>query len=239
MRTSRRLDDIPGFNIDRVAAAAGDDPDVLRLENLDTDVRPHRGGDRGDPGGARGGRRQQLAAVQRPRGPQGGRLRPRRAARRPALRPAARGGDHLRRGRGDARRAALPRRPRRRGDPHRSYLRGDDQPGPPRRGRAAPGAAALRQRRVAARPGCAAGRRGRPHAGDVLQQRLISDRLGRQRRGVGGGRGNVRRARPVAALLGRLRGRALRRPRGPPPRRAPGHARPHGDRRARRRASSG
>jgi aspartate/methionine/tyrosine aminotransferase len=41
MRHSRRLDDIPGFTIDRVAAAAGADPDVLRLENLDTDVRPH------------------------------------------------------------------------------------------------------------------------------------------------------------------------------------------------------
>lgn len=36
----RRLDDIPGFNIDRVAAAAGDDPDVLRMENLDTDIPP-------------------------------------------------------------------------------------------------------------------------------------------------------------------------------------------------------
>jgi len=36
----RRLDEIPGFNIDRVAAAAGDDPEVLRLENLDTDVLP-------------------------------------------------------------------------------------------------------------------------------------------------------------------------------------------------------
>jgi aspartate/methionine/tyrosine aminotransferase len=35
-----RLKQIPGFNIDRVAAAAGDDPDVLRLENLDTDVPP-------------------------------------------------------------------------------------------------------------------------------------------------------------------------------------------------------
>ena len=34
----RRLDDIPGFSIDRVAAAAGDDPAVLRLENLDTDL---------------------------------------------------------------------------------------------------------------------------------------------------------------------------------------------------------
>jgi aspartate/methionine/tyrosine aminotransferase len=36
----RRLDHIPGFNIDRVAAAAGDDPDILRLENLDTDIPP-------------------------------------------------------------------------------------------------------------------------------------------------------------------------------------------------------
>ena len=36
----RRLDDIPGFNIDRVAAAAGDDADVLRMENLDTDIPP-------------------------------------------------------------------------------------------------------------------------------------------------------------------------------------------------------
>jgi len=37
----RRLEGIPGFGIDRVAAAAGADPDVLRLENLDTDVPPH------------------------------------------------------------------------------------------------------------------------------------------------------------------------------------------------------
>jgi len=36
----RRLADIPGFNIDRVAAAAGSDPDVLRMENLDTDIPP-------------------------------------------------------------------------------------------------------------------------------------------------------------------------------------------------------
>jgi aspartate/methionine/tyrosine aminotransferase len=36
----RRLDSIPGFNIDRVAAAAGDDPDILRMENLDTDIPP-------------------------------------------------------------------------------------------------------------------------------------------------------------------------------------------------------
>jgi aspartate/methionine/tyrosine aminotransferase len=36
----RRLEQIPGFNIDRVAAAAGDDPEVLRMENLDTDIPP-------------------------------------------------------------------------------------------------------------------------------------------------------------------------------------------------------
>ncbi|HWM88746.1 MAG TPA: pyridoxal phosphate-dependent aminotransferase [Kofleriaceae bacterium] len=35
-----RLDGISGFGIDRVARAAADDPDILRLENLDTDLRP-------------------------------------------------------------------------------------------------------------------------------------------------------------------------------------------------------
>jgi aspartate/methionine/tyrosine aminotransferase len=40
MKAVRRLDEIPGFNIDLVAEAAGDDPDVLRMENLDTDVPP-------------------------------------------------------------------------------------------------------------------------------------------------------------------------------------------------------
>ena len=36
----RRLEGVPGFAIDKVAAAAGSDPEVLRLENLDTDLRP-------------------------------------------------------------------------------------------------------------------------------------------------------------------------------------------------------
>jgi len=31
---------MPGFSIDRVAAAAGDDPEVLRMENMDTDLAP-------------------------------------------------------------------------------------------------------------------------------------------------------------------------------------------------------
>jgi aspartate/methionine/tyrosine aminotransferase len=39
MRT-RRMTEIPGFGIDRVAAAVGEVPDVLRLENLDTDLLP-------------------------------------------------------------------------------------------------------------------------------------------------------------------------------------------------------
>src|SRR6476619_6170720 len=38
MRRPTRLADIPGFGIDEVAEAAGDDPEVLRLENLDTDL---------------------------------------------------------------------------------------------------------------------------------------------------------------------------------------------------------
>lgn len=37
---TERMAAIPGFGIDRVAAAVGDDPDVLRLENLDTDLPP-------------------------------------------------------------------------------------------------------------------------------------------------------------------------------------------------------
>jgi aspartate/methionine/tyrosine aminotransferase len=36
----RRLEHIPGFNIDRIAAAAGNDPEILRMENLDTDIAP-------------------------------------------------------------------------------------------------------------------------------------------------------------------------------------------------------
>ena len=38
--TTGRLGDIAGFSIDRVAAAAEADPDILRLENLDTDIPP-------------------------------------------------------------------------------------------------------------------------------------------------------------------------------------------------------
>jgi len=37
---SKRVASLPGFSVDRVAAASGADPDVLRLENMDTDVPP-------------------------------------------------------------------------------------------------------------------------------------------------------------------------------------------------------
>lgn len=37
---SKRLSGIPGFSIDKVAEKAGTDPDVLRMENLDTDLPP-------------------------------------------------------------------------------------------------------------------------------------------------------------------------------------------------------
>ncbi|SEG87303.1 Aspartate/methionine/tyrosine aminotransferase [Nonomuraea solani] len=40
MRPNSRFAQVQSFDIDKVAAAAGDDPDVLRLENLDTDVPP-------------------------------------------------------------------------------------------------------------------------------------------------------------------------------------------------------
>ena len=40
---ARRLDSIPGFGIDKVASAAENDPEVLRLENLDTDLPPPPG----------------------------------------------------------------------------------------------------------------------------------------------------------------------------------------------------
>ena len=42
MRASR-MRDIPGFGIDKVAAAAGEDPEMLRMENLDTDLPPPPG----------------------------------------------------------------------------------------------------------------------------------------------------------------------------------------------------
>jgi aspartate/methionine/tyrosine aminotransferase len=40
---ARRLEEVTGFGIDKVAAAAGDDPEVLRMENLDTDLPPPPG----------------------------------------------------------------------------------------------------------------------------------------------------------------------------------------------------
>ena len=60
---TRRMAGIPGFGIDRVATAVGEDPAVLRLENLDTDLRPAGGGAAGDADRRRRRRGQQLAAL--------------------------------------------------------------------------------------------------------------------------------------------------------------------------------
>lgn len=43
LQASKRLNFIPGFSIDQVAKATNDDPDVLRMENLDTDLPPPLG----------------------------------------------------------------------------------------------------------------------------------------------------------------------------------------------------
>uniref|UniRef100_UPI003F491D20 pyridoxal phosphate-dependent aminotransferase n=1 Tax=Nonomuraea sp. CA-252377 TaxID=3240003 RepID=UPI003F491D20 len=40
VRSNRRFKSVQPIGLDQVAAAAGDDPDVLRLENLDTDLAP-------------------------------------------------------------------------------------------------------------------------------------------------------------------------------------------------------
>ena len=40
---AKRLHNVPGFGIDKVAEAAGDDPEILRLENLDMDLPPPPG----------------------------------------------------------------------------------------------------------------------------------------------------------------------------------------------------
>ncbi|MFD0664543.1 aminotransferase class I/II-fold pyridoxal phosphate-dependent enzyme [Thermocatellispora tengchongensis] len=39
-RPNTRFEGLRSFDIDKVAAAAGEDPDVLRMENLDTDLAP-------------------------------------------------------------------------------------------------------------------------------------------------------------------------------------------------------
>ena len=133
-----RLEQIPGFSIDRVAAAAGDDPDVLRLENLDTDIPPP------------------AAAVEATRAAMGrttanswlpftGRDDLKRRRRGVIER---RGGPRydgpreivITRGEGEAMLDALfcVTDPGRRGHPHRPDLRGHAQPRPPRRRGAAP-----------------------------------------------------------------------------------------------------
>ena len=219
-----RLRDIPGFNIDRVAAAAGDDPDVLRMENLDTDVPP--------PAAA-------IAATRRALGedeanswlPFTGRddLKerwPTYVERRggPRYDGPRRDRHHLRRGRRrcSTRCSCLT-------DPGDEVILTDPTyAGMLNRVRlvgAVPRLVPLarRGRRVAPRPGrrcgAAAGARTRVV---FVNNAVLPDRLGRERRGVGGPRRPLPRARPVAPVLGRLRGHRLRRPARPHPAALPG-----------------
>ena len=130
------------------------------------------------------GRREQLAAVHRPRRPQGGGGGVASSVAAARATTAVGDRDHHWRRRRDARRALLPDRSRRRGHRHRPDLRRHDQPSAPRRGRAAHRPAARDGRRW--RLDLDALRRGdRAHARRVPQQRLVPFRVGGQRRGAG------------------------------------------------------
>ena len=209
----KRLEQIPGFSIDRVAAAAGDDPDVLRLENLDTDIPPPAeaieatraavGTDDANswlPFTGRDDLKQAVAtSIERRGGPRYD--GPREIV--------------ITGGEGDAMLDALfcltdpgdevvLTDPTYAGMLNRVRLAG-----------ATPRLAPLRVAggRVEARSRCL---RRRPDAADargLRQQRVVPVGLGRERRRVGGDRRGLPRSRSVAALLGRLRGGAVRRPR--------------------------
>ena len=140
MPRSRGLRDIPGIGVDKVgdAADAAHDPRFLRLENLDTDLRPPAGRARGHPPGRRRRQRQQLPPVPGPSGPAGGGCGARQRDLGNELRP----GDELRQRRRRAQRH--PQRPAgdggagRRGRHHRPDLRRARQQNPARRGSTAP-----------------------------------------------------------------------------------------------------
>jgi hypothetical protein len=210
-----RLDDIPGFNIDRVAAAAGDDPDVLRMENLDTDLRPvpeameatksaidTYDGNSWLPFTGRDDLKEAVAAHIERRGG------PRYDGRREIV---------ITSGEGTAMVDALFCLT----DPGDEVILTD------------PTYAGMlnrvRRRRVAPGPRCASRRRDSGDARRLPAQRLVPERLGRERRRVGGDRPGLFRRRPNAPLLGGLRERSFRRTAGPRPLRAPRLARSHGD----------
>jgi len=200
----RRLDTIPGFNIDRVAAAAGDDLDILRMENLDTDIPPPPDamdatraaiGD-GEanswlPFTGRDDLKEAVAAYIERRGG------PRYDGSREIV---------ITSGEGDAMLDALFCLT----DPGDEVILTDPTyAGMLNRVRlvgAVPRLVPLfgRNWRVAARPRSPASGAERPHARRVHQQRLVSDRLGGERRGMGGDRFHLSRTRSVAAVLGRL-----------------------------------
>ena len=213
-----RLAEVAGFSIDRVAAAAGDDPDVLRLENLDTDLAPPTEALDATTTAVRDpsansylpftGRRDLRGAVAaRVREPIGGRVRPRHRCR-----------DHRERRRRPARRAPRGDRCGRRGDHHRSDVRGLREPGAPRRCDAARGADARGRWSVAARPRGARGIRRPGDARHHAPESVVPVGIRAHRRGVARDLRALRRARPLARLLGVHGGHRVRRRRRHPPR---------------------
>ena len=167
-----RLQDMVGIGVDRMgdAADAATDPELLRLENMDTDLRPLPAAldatreavddDAANsylpfPGHARlraGGGRACPAAVRR---------RGRLAAPVPHLRGRAER---------DPQRPARGARARRRGRAHRPDVRRPAQPRAPRRRRAAHGAPRADARGLAPRPRRAARRGDAAHAGAAARE---------------------------------------------------------------------
>ena len=235
----RRLEHIPGFNIDRVAAAAGEDPDVLRLENLDTDLPPPVeavdatraaiGDDDANSWLPFTGRDDLKDAVAAQIERRGG---PRYDGRREIV---------ITSGEGEAMLDALfcvtdP------GD--EVVLTDPTYAGMLNRVRLVGAVPTLVPLRVETRTLATRCRRARggdhpPDPRGVHQQRLVSHRLGGQRGRVGCDRHDLSPAGSVADLLGRFRGRVVRRRHRSPSRRARRDARPNRSRSVHRCRSSG
>ena len=200
----RRLEHIPGFHIDRVAAAAGDDPTCCAWRtSTPTSRRPKRQWRRPERRSARtrrtAGCRSPAATTSRRPWPPTSSVAEGRAT--------TGAGRSITCGEGDAMldalfcltdpgtRSSSPTRPT------RACSTGCGWSGrcPASRSRSAG---------VATRSGDAAGRGHGTHARGLPEQRVVSVRVGGDR-GVGGGCLDLPRAGPVAAVLGRIRRRAV------------------------------
>ena len=199
---TKRMARIPGFGIDRVAAAAGEDPEVLRLENLDTDLLTPEDALRATREAV--GRDDANSWL-----PFTGKAGLRRAVARQVEERSGVAFDPetqvvITCGEGDAMVDALfvvtdP------GDEvilTRSDLRGDDQSRPHRGRRAPSGPAPQRARRMAAGYRRSRSGRRRPNPGDLRGEPGDADRKPLERGGVGSHRLDLPRAERVVGLSG-------------------------------------